>query len=235
MSKEHVFSRSIFEPGRGDIAVQGMVNMPDGSIGGDWPKARILCAHHNSALSPLDSEAKKLADGLRKGLAGSGQTVVHLSGVLLERWVLKTVINQMVSGLGSQEKWKPAPQWVQIAFGRALMPPGLGLYSLRVENYLPHSNEQAMVTPAWSRQLEPPGPAQLMGATVYFHGAAFFLLLNAMFLDALKLGRVPPGNSALPITFDRLKYHPIGTHTQDGQGRTTTARLDWGSPVGSPS
>ena len=74
-----------------------MANMPDQSIGFDGPKARILCQSHNSRLSPLDSEAKKLADGLHQFVDGAEHTTVHLSGLLLERWTLKTVINYLAS------------------------------------------------------------------------------------------------------------------------------------------
>lgn len=227
MSKEHVFSRAIArKQSNTAMAVVGMANMRDGPIGPDGPKARILCQHHNAGLSPLDSEAKKLAEGLHLFVDGARHTTVHLSGLLLERWVLKTVINHMASGLGHTDKWLPSEPLVRIAYGLEPMPQGCGLYSLRVEDYEPLSSEQTGITPAWMGSADGT-PREMMGAIVYLHGAAFFLLLQTHFLEVLKLRGLAFSQSHLPLTFDRLTFHPIATQMDDDQGHTLVALFDW--------
>lgn len=227
MSKEHIFSRAIARKHSDTaIAVVGMANMPDGSIGPDGPKARILCQHHNSRLSSLDSEAKKLADGLHLFADGAQHTTVHLSGLLLERWALKTVINHMASGLGHTNKWLPSKALIRIVYGLEPMPPGCGLYSLRVEDYAPLSSEQAGVTPAWMGSANGT-PREMMGAIVYLHGAAFFLLLQTPFLEELRTRGLAFSKSHLPLTYDRLTYHPIAAQIDDDQGHTLVALFDW--------
>jgi len=208
------------------MAVQGMANMRDGPIGPDGPKARILCQHHNSILSTLDSEAKKLADGLHQFADGAPNTIVHLSGVLLERWTLKAVVNFMAAGFGHANKWVPDEGLVRIVFGLDPWPKGCGLYLLRIEDYQPISSEQTGVTPAWMGSSDR-SPRELMGAIVYLHGATFFLLLQTHFLEVLKAGKLDLRKSSLPLTYDRLAYHPIAAQIEDDKGRAMSALFDW--------
>jgi hypothetical protein len=227
MSKEHIFSQATARKHlQAPMAVQGVANMHDGPIGPDGPKARILCQLHNSILSTLDSEAKKLADGLHQFVDGAPNTTVHLSGLLLERWALKAVINFMAAGFGHTNKWLPNDDLVRIVFGLDAWPKRCGLYLLRIENYQPISAEQTGVTPAWMGSSD--GASQeLMGAVVYLHGATFFLLLQTHFLEALQAGRVDLSKSHFPLTYDRLTYHPIAARIDDDQGRTMIALFDW--------
>ena len=106
------------------------------------------------------------------------------------------------------------------------MPQGCGLYSLRVEDYEPLSSEQTGITPAWMGSADGT-PREMMGAIVYLHGAAFFLLLQTHFLEVLKLRGLAFSQSHLPLTFDRLTFHPIATQMDDDQGHTLVALFDW--------
>lgn len=224
--KEHIFSQATARKRAQDpIATVGIVNMRDGPIGLDGPKARILCKHHNSKLSTLDSEAKKLADGLHRFADGEKHTTVHLSGLLLERWALKTVINFMAAGFGHANKWLPNEELVRNVYGLEPLPKGCGLYSLRVENYVPLSSEQMGVTPAWLGSADRT-PQEMMGAIVYLHGAIFFLLLQTRFLEVLRTRGLDFSNSDIPLTYERLTYHPIGMQMNSEQGHTLTALFD---------
>jgi hypothetical protein len=228
MSLEHIFSKATARSGsKTELAVKGMANMPDQPIGFDGPKARILCQSHNSRLSLLDSEAKKLADGLHRFVDGAKHTVVHLNGFLLERWALKTVINYLASGLADKKKRLPDQELVRAVFGLKSLSDGCGLYLLRVDGYAPISTEQIGVTPAWmgSRDGE---PLECMGAIVYLHGAVFFLLLQSHFLEGLRMHGLSSSRSDLPLTYERLKYHPSNASIEDGLGHTMTALFDWG-------
>ncbi|MBD3817187.1 MAG: hypothetical protein IE913_12275 [Halothiobacillus sp.] len=227
MSAEHIFSKAIGRKGpKTELSVKGMANMPDQSIGFDWPKARILCARHNSILSPLDSEAQKLAEALHRFVDRTPQTTVHLNGPLLERWTIKTVINFMAAGFAHNDKWLPDDNLTRIAFGLNPLPDECGLYFLRVDGYTPISTEQAGITPAWAGQVDG-RPTDCMGAVVYLHGATFFLLLNRYFLDVLRDNRLNLMESSFPLTFDRLRYHPASAQLDDNQGHTLLVQFDW--------
>jgi hypothetical protein len=227
MSLEHIFSKATARKDpKTELAVKGMANMPDQSIGFDGPKSRILCKSHNSRLSSLDSEAKKLADGLHKFVDGAKDTTVHLSGLLFERWVLKTVINYLASGLAHKERWLPNADLVRCVFGLNSLPSGCGLYLLRLDQYAPISTEQTGITPAW-RGTTDGTPYECVGAIVYLHGAAFFLLLQLELLDSLRASGLAFSKSDLPLTYERLKYHPRGAIIDDGRGHTMSAVFDW--------
>jgi hypothetical protein len=146
--------------------------------------------------------------------------------LLLERWALKTVINHMASGLGHTNKWLPNNDLVRIVYGLEPMPAGCGLYSLRVEAYAPLGSEQSGVTPAWMGSADGT-PREMMGAIVYLHGAAFFLLLQAHFLEVLRTRGLAFSKSHLPLTYDRLTYHPIAAQIDDDQEHSLVALFDW--------
>jgi hypothetical protein len=227
MSKEHIYSQATARKhSKNAMAVLGMANMRDGPIGLDGPKARILCDYHNSKLSPLDSEAKILADGLHRFVDGAEYTIVQLDGLLFERWALKTVINHMAAGLGHSKKWLPSEQLVRCAFGLESLPNGCGLYLLRIEDYEPISLEQTGITPVWKGSTAKI-PEEMMGAILYLHGAVFFLLLQTHFLEVLETHGVDCGESRLPLAYNRLLFHPVSGQIDDGQGHTMVARFRW--------
>jgi hypothetical protein len=141
ISGEHIVSESILAK---RVTVRGMhwcgepVTLPASVL-----VSNMLCRHHNSSLSPLDSEAGKV----RKALAEAARLIevrgqfqrhswspVRLSirGDLLERWFIKTLINMAWSDL-PQRTWALGPgdppealvNWVYQ--GNALKGP-MGLY-----------------------------------------------------------------------------------------------------------
>lgn len=67
-----------------------------------------------------------------------------------------------------------------------------------------------------------------MGAIVYLHGATFFLLLQTHFLEVLRTNGLGFSKSGLPLTYDRLRYHPKTAQIDDGQGHSMLALFDWG-------
>ena len=227
MSLEHIFTNATSRKGsKTRLEVKGLANMPNRPIGFDGPKARILCRSHNSRLSPLDSEAKKLADALHQFVDGKEHTTVHLNGPLLERWALKTLINFLASGLAHENRWKPDRDLVLSVFGLKALPSGCGLYLLRLDGYAPLSTEQTGITPAWRGS--PDGtPQECMGAIIYLHGAAFFLLLSAHFLEVLRTSGLSFSKSDIPLSYDRLKYHPGNAQIDDGRGHAVVVLFDW--------
>ncbi len=100
----------------------------------------MLCKRHNETLSPTDSEAGKLlrilnrfvtrAEMRSRGSDHNGDVDTYaLSGSLLERWFLKTVINLTFGQpLADGSRWAPQENWVRIIFGLTPFPDDCGLY-----------------------------------------------------------------------------------------------------------
>jgi hypothetical protein len=125
-SKEHVISGALFADTSLEVrglrpAGGGLIHVGKASL-----TANILCTTHNSLLSPLDSEAAALSRAIAR--MQEGESTTHsIKGPLLERWLLKTLINLLAAKwLG---RWYvPAPDLVDIVFGRISFPGNSGLY-----------------------------------------------------------------------------------------------------------
>jgi hypothetical protein len=142
ISEEHYISRSVLR----DEMVQ--------ISGFQWcaskplylPVARlvsnILCEHHNGGSSNLDAEAANFINALTEASSGKRLTPAHkpawwpvtFDGRLVERWLLKTLINIAHQqprriGLGGTTGGKPDPQLVGIVYGLSTFQEGAGLYA----------------------------------------------------------------------------------------------------------
>jgi hypothetical protein len=108
MSREHLVSRCLFEK---EVRVKGLPWCRDieKTIGIEGLTSKVLCRHHNSALSELDNAAKQTLDTLleacklfdaRRSIVTTRWTVKYFitDMLLLERWCLKTLININLSG-----------------------------------------------------------------------------------------------------------------------------------------
>jgi hypothetical protein len=228
ISREHVVSKGVFsnDPDR-DIAYIGMKRIPDGFTSADPLTAKILCRHHNSALSPLDSHAKLLSDALHAMNQGPPKvSAIHLKGLLLERWLFKSVVNQMASGLGDDVKWSPSCELVEMIYGERSVPPGMGLYSLTLADYLPRSDSQVVITPLWYG-VPDGGPRRLRAAIVYLHGAAFFAAFSPTIVEDIRKNPVQINRSSFPVTAEKLKYHPPLKSVECDDGRSLLLMMDW--------
>jgi hypothetical protein len=95
--------------------------------------AKILCKHHNEALSVLDSEAARLSRFLAGNVIDDplSDAKINLRGPLLEKWALKTFVNLgYVGGLDPEHhtRVQPDEDLVRYVFQVSLPPNGLGLY-----------------------------------------------------------------------------------------------------------
>jgi hypothetical protein len=65
ISREHWVSRAFFTAP--SVSIKGMAwcKLEEKTIGIDSAVAKVLCQHHNSVLSPLDTEAGKFTQVLR--------------------------------------------------------------------------------------------------------------------------------------------------------------------------
>ena len=147
ISREHLVYRSVFL--EGSIAVQGLKWCKDApkTIGLSSLTSKNLCRYHNSSLSELDDAAKDCFDAIRKAdklhsIRSKLQRVTfwhvkkyQVSGNLLERWFLKTLVNltyggDLPIGPDSDVPGFPSDVLVEIAFGKASLSGEAGLYSV---------------------------------------------------------------------------------------------------------
>jgi hypothetical protein len=138
-------SRSVI--GSGDVEISGFAFLKGETrtIAGERLLAKMLCKHHNTALSPLDAAAghfyKVLSAFNERGLMRAqgarkrgGIDMYEVDGPLVERWMLKTVINLMFDTDDEVEYgWRPPEMWVRCAFGASVFPVKCGFYLLEGE------------------------------------------------------------------------------------------------------
>lgn len=141
-SAEHYISRAVLKEVSGDKPpiVQGLRRLLDGP----WPltalTSNILCSHHNSALSPLDTEGAKVVRYLRNFQTGLDSNVRFPSseketadGSLFERWLLKVAFGlakatQIGSGQTTIVQIRDEEKLLEILFDRRDWPENWGLY-----------------------------------------------------------------------------------------------------------
>ena len=103
---------------------------PDTSVGIDSLVAKILCEKHNSVLSPMDSEIKKLGDACLAFLRKPHASAVRVEGLLIERWLLKLTVGSIASGWLHGLKVNPPLGVVEALFGKRETPQSVGLFGL---------------------------------------------------------------------------------------------------------
>lgn len=137
LSAEHFVSRSILEQiadGGNTLLVRGTSFARDEprEVSARSASARILCKRHNSALSPLDATANRLF----RDLFNATQLGVPARGTYcgedVERWMLKTLVGLMRSGVVSAADRTPVkftpPRWMlDILFCQREFNSGAGL------------------------------------------------------------------------------------------------------------
>ncbi len=128
ISGEHIVTRSLF--GDGPVLTRGLQVPHDTPVGIDRLVANILCQKHNSELSPLDSEAKKLGDACLSFIRSVRSSSVTVSGHLIERWLLKLALGSSVSGWLHGIKVLPPPAVVAAVFGRHALPSTVGMFGV---------------------------------------------------------------------------------------------------------
>lgn len=146
MSQEHLVSECLYERA---VKVKGLPWCMD-----DWKflsienvTSRILCRHHNTALSVVDDGARHTLDiigrafdlwEVRKKILTRRWTLQYFETdmLLFERWCLKTLININLNhkpGIPVDPEGKstmPTEELVRIAFGLDIFKPPKGLYMM---------------------------------------------------------------------------------------------------------
>jgi len=218
-SHEHIVSRALFESPK--VRVQGF------SWCRDQPKelslatltSKILCTHHNSQLSNIDSagadafsafrEATRLQNH-RSKYSRRRWTVrtMTVDGPALERWFLKTTIN-LWSSSRSGLRWtdrsgitidRPPEDLVRIAFGLSELPSNFGLYAASIVETQFFSDDTVSFAPLVR------GETIIVGGLFEFRGHGFILWLDGQPLQ--------PTLARSNITTPRLHGARVHYHLQ---------------------
>jgi hypothetical protein len=225
MSGEHIFSNAIFKAGCScPIVIQGVQRIKQGEPTHGAEKANILCRRHNSLLSPLDATAGKIAqfqaDANEELFDGS----LLIEGELLERWLLKTVINVAAAGWTGPQKWRPSSDIVSAIFGHTKVPEKIGLYSVDGVDPNHRPSGGASFTPL--HFVTHQGPI-LAGAYVTVHGMPLLAAFHDELADKLETGVMPSMSTRFSPDGLRHLYHPGAIVMSRKRGKPVFMGLSW--------
>ena len=222
MSQEHLVSECLFDR---EVNVQGFrwcknefKKLPIRTL-----TSKILCRHHNSALSEVDNAAKHTFDTLakaydlmekRRNIRSRNWAVKYFRTdmLLLERWCLKTLVNINLSnkpGLpiegneGNSDK--PVEELVKVAFGLDRFKPPMGLYRIvaKGETVDLWDGRINLVTKSWNDKL--------VGGEFNLWGMHFYLSLIPEPIQWEGANMMRGGMKHWFTTWDR-KNRPVKSH-----------------------
>ncbi|MCE4311521.1 hypothetical protein LYZ90_11760 [Xanthomonas hortorum pv. vitians] len=226
MSGEHVISNAVFAAGCGcPVLIEGVARIRDGAPTANAEKSNILCRLHNSMLSPLDAVVGRLANFQAASDDEDFSETLYIDGELLERWLLKTIINFGAAGWMGPQKLIPSSDVVSAIFGQMPLPPRIGLYS--VNGIDPNHRPSGGVTmrPFFRTS---PTMRELSGAYVAVHGLGLLACLDdtlPLQIDARNASELV-GNSQSEAS--RLIYHPGAIVMYRKRGKPLIVGMAWG-------
>lgn len=181
-SGEHILSKSTLDGP--EITVRGFPFLQGKTLTLDKGqfKSNILCRKHNNQLSPVDEAGTNAFDTLSDLAGGRPPRRRKIDGQLLERWLLKTLIN--IEMITTDFETRPPRQLVEMAFGIEPFPLGAGLFFLgKIGTLIP--NESRLI---YQRQMsDRPNANDIVGGRFSCHGFQFLLMLSGNIDPALPL------------------------------------------------
>lgn len=194
ISREHLISKGIFENREFHVKGFSWYKREFVKVGIEAITRKCLCTNHNNALSEIDNEGIKLfnvLDQIASFTVGTNhdkqlQINEKISGNLLERWFLKTLINfsynsEYQLGQFGEINGRPHLYLVDVVFGTVSFSHYLGLYSLIPEGYVSISTGEITFTPLIQNAIT------IGGGIFSFRGIDFFLSLTPS-IPPYKLG-----------------------------------------------
>jgi len=225
-SGEHIFSDAIFKAGCScPTLVEGVKRVRDGQPTRGAEKSNILCRHHNSSLSPLDATIGQVATFQAKANDEQFNESLIIEGEMLERWLLKTVVNVSAAGWMGPIKWQPSPSIVRAIFGQAPVPAQLGLYS--VDGVDPNHRPSGGTSFSPLFFITPLGKV-LAGAYVSVHGMPLLASFHSDLTQRLEAGEMPDLVAKFSPDGLRHLYHPGAIVMSRKRGRPVFVGLSWG-------
>jgi len=226
ISGEHIFSNAIFKAGCScPVLVAGVMRIKSGDPTRGAEKSNILCRHHNSLLSPLDETIGQVAHFQANANDEKFNDSLIIEGELLERWLLKTVVNISAAGWMGPDKLRPSTEIVRAIYGLAPIPPQLGLYS--VDGLDPNHRPSGGVSFSPIFYHTNVGKA-LVGAYVTIHGMTLFASFNSALVERLESGEMPDLMTKFSPDGLRHLYHPGAIVMSRQRGKPVFIGFSWG-------
>jgi hypothetical protein len=225
-SREHYISDGILD-GRvvNAFGLEWCKDAPK-SIGVANATAKILCKTHNEALSEFDTEAVKLSRFLTANVWDDPlkSDSITLSGVLLEKWALKTCVNLGFIGALDPEMHTrviPDETLVRAVFCPGLPPEGMGLYFLHGKI----SNEGYQVGLSWKAIRNRASGDRIVGMSFVFNGFRFVVSLVPVRAEPLllKMGVIDGFDFALA----KIDYRPRNIRLRSESAGEKVIHLTW--------
>jgi len=192
ISGEHYVSQAVFDTDV--VSVHGLPWCKDEAkqIPLRSMTANILCAYHNSELSPLDAAAGEAFIGIREATRlyavrlraplkrWTSNPAFLIDGLKLERWALKTLIafcfrGPKIIGPGSQEPGACPDEYVALAYGKEPFRGHAGLYGAVRAGQIVNSPEGTAVSIV---TLIPESEERVVGALFSLNGFVMGLWLD---------------------------------------------------------
>lgn len=156
-SREHLLSECLFPEGVVHVSGFDWCKGETKSIGVNGLARQILCKAHNSALSEIDSEAKKAVALFQRFAPPSSTDPLgdnNVDGHKFERWLLKTAINlsyggslHIGAGMSESILGLPSPYLIDVALGRTQFTHLMGAYFLFPEKETQHHPGEIVTIP----------------------------------------------------------------------------------------
>ena len=221
LSREHVVSQIVIATECGcPVKMSGFRRMPTVSLPVSALTSRILCAKHNSDLSPLDAEAGRLNRYLRTLGRGDIEDL-SVDGSLIDRWLLKTILNVLSAGWADETKWKPEPQLVRAIFGFVPIPEHMSFSA--VDSDPGPTDDGFSLTISWTDLA--PGVRFPVGAHVTMEGMCLFMPLRHDVLKNVRL--LIEGGAEGMGRFHRTHVHRPAAIRIEGKTGTARVRFQW--------
>ena len=225
MSGEHIVSNAIFKAGCScPIIIEGVKRIRQGEPTQGAEKSNILCRHHNSLLSPLDETIGQIARFQAEANNKEYQGSITLEGELLERWLLKTLINSAAAGWAAPVKWQPSPSIVRAIYGLEPVPDRLGLYI--ADGVDPSLRPSGNVTFTPIHMGTPHGKI-LIGAYISVHGMPLLVSLHTDLPEILEAGHIPSLTNHFSPNGLKHLYHPGAIVISRKEGEPVYIGLSW--------
>jgi hypothetical protein len=196
--------------------------------------AKILCKHHNNALSSIDDagqeffatlrEMRRLANVRAKLKPGPWKVVKYLvDGPPVERWFLKTLINiccdrEYPIGSSSTVPGQPSDELVRIAFGRQSFTDLAGLHFVVRTGMQANSTDSVSFSPILKPRMH------IEGGVFGFRGLRLLLFLEAAGPPAPLTGLFFEGED---LGDCQLNFHNEQINENSGKYRSQVLRMKW--------
>jgi len=171
-SREHIVTESTLQGSQ--LNVRGFLFLHGNTISlhKSHFKSNILCEAHNNALSQVDEAGTVAFNALRDSAGPNPRRTNKVNGTLLERWLLKTLINMEV--LADFNLWPPR-DIAEIAFGRNVFAPNAGLFLLGY-SFDPEFGDERV---SYTRFIEEGAGNKIVGGRFKFRSFDLLLTLAA--------------------------------------------------------